>query len=754
MDRQTIEFYGANSADTARRYAEAKSGVARLFPVAFPPGARVLDVGCGSGRDLNALIDAGYAAEGIDAAEEMIREAARHFPRCQGRMAVDSLPQLNTVEDSSLEGVLCSAVLMHVPEESLFDTVFNIRRILKKGGHLVISTPLTGPVVDASTHRDEHGRLFNGITPENFQFLFEKIGFRQVNRWETEDSLDRADRRWCTQLFVLESQGSRSLDKIEGILNRDKKDATYKPALFRALAELATTSYHSAIWLPGGKVCLPLKLIADKWLEYYWPLMESEIFIPQKRGEERGCQKPVKFRAQMEELVAAYRPMGGLTGFTAAYRSNALPEGAAALLRKLKSTLRATIREGPLYYSGGGGSHTFEYDHSSRSIVMDADLWRELSMMGNWIADATILRWAELTAEISRQNLKPSQVIDQLLRTSIPEREVSAARSLYEGLAEKVCVWTDETLGSKFEVDHAIPFVLWKNNDLWNLLPALPTINNHKRDRLPTHDLLQHRKDCMVHYWTLMRENNPIRFDFEASKLAGVVLAAGHNWENRLFGTVAEAVEVTAIQRGVERWQPANAAWAPAAVSFALATPDSGESPQEAQLFGAELILLDPPLTDRFVTCIPFYDVAAAAGTFGPDQPAVDLADHHSWIRVSNLRPTQELFAIRVVGHSMEPRIPDRAYCVFRGGSALAGSRHGRIVLVALRDSVDPETGGRLTVKRYSSEKVYDEDGVFAHTQIVLKPLNPDFEPVTLRESDEPALRVIGEFVQVLGAGT
>jgi hypothetical protein len=37
-------------------------------------------------------------------------------------------------------------------------------------------------------------------------------------------------------------------------LNRDKKDATYKPALFRALAELATTSYHAAVWLPEGRI--------------------------------------------------------------------------------------------------------------------------------------------------------------------------------------------------------------------------------------------------------------------------------------------------------------------------------------------------------------------------------------------------------------------------------------------------------------------------------------------------------------------
>jgi len=99
----------------------------------------------------------------------------------------------------------------------------------------------------------------------------------------------------------------------------------------------------------------------------------------------------------------------------------------------------------------------------------------------------------------------------------------------------------------------------------------------------------------------------------------------------------------------------------------------------------------------------------------------------------------------------MEPKIPDGSYCVFRGGSALAGSRHGRIVLIALRDSVDPETGGRLTVKRYSSEKVYDEDGVFAHTRIELNSLNPDYEPIILKtDGDDLALRVIAEFVRVV----
>jgi hypothetical protein len=93
---------------------------------------------------------------------------------------------------------------MHLPEEFLFDTVFNLRRVLKPGGRLLISTPLDGPATDPDTHRDSDGRLFNGVTPENFHFLLEKVGFHRINRWDEDDTLGRKDRRWATQLFVLE----------------------------------------------------------------------------------------------------------------------------------------------------------------------------------------------------------------------------------------------------------------------------------------------------------------------------------------------------------------------------------------------------------------------------------------------------------------------------------------------------------------------------------------------------------------------
>ena len=67
-------------------------------------------------------------------------------------------------------------------------------------------------------------------------------------------SLGRAGFTWITLLFTLQSdQALRPIDQIEGAPNRDRKIATYKLALFRALCDIALTNYR---WLQA-KVDLP-----------------------------------------------------------------------------------------------------------------------------------------------------------------------------------------------------------------------------------------------------------------------------------------------------------------------------------------------------------------------------------------------------------------------------------------------------------------------------------------------------------------
>ena len=173
----------------------------------------------------------------------------------------------------------------------------------------------------------------------------------------------------------------------------------------------------------------------------------------------------------------------------------------------------------------------------------------------------------------------------------------------------------------------------------------------------------------------------------------------------------------------------------------------------KAEPTAAEIIPFRPPTVEpspeeRYVTCVPFIPLRAAAGTFSRPQ-YVEEDGGTEWVAVGSRHRLREgMFVAQVIGKSMEPAIPDGAYCLFR--SPVEGTRQGKTVLVQLRDATDPETGQRYTVKRYESQKAEQGDS-WHHTRITLKPVNPDFEPIVLTGTDEGDLQVIAELVEVLG---
>jgi N-acyl-L-homoserine lactone synthetase len=111
-------------------------------------------------------------------------------------------------------------------------------------------------------------------------------------------------------------------------------------------------------------------------------------------------------------------------------------------------------------------------------------------------------------------------------------------------------------LKSDFVVDHVIPFSLWANNDLWNLLPADKQVNGQKSDRLPSAELVLSSRERIICSWRLLRDATPEAFTRQAEHLLGTTVPRGTAWEGQLFGCLREAIEVTALQRGVERWRP------------------------------------------------------------------------------------------------------------------------------------------------------------------------------------------------------
>ncbi len=70
----------------AQRYETAPSALADRFAGAFTPGGRVLDIGCGSGRDLAELVRQGFQPYGIDSTAEFVQLAQQYHPELRGRI--------------------------------------------------------------------------------------------------------------------------------------------------------------------------------------------------------------------------------------------------------------------------------------------------------------------------------------------------------------------------------------------------------------------------------------------------------------------------------------------------------------------------------------------------------------------------------------------------------------------------------------------------------------------------------------------
>jgi uncharacterized protein len=149
------------------------------------------------------------------------------------------------------------------------------------------------------------------------------------------------------------------------------------------------------------------------------------------------------------------------------------------------------------------------------------------------------------------------------------------------------------------------------------------------------------------------------------------------------------------------------------------------------------------------IPCAPFIDLRIAAGGFSSAKAVEDLASE--WAALPDfVQPQPDLFVAQVTGESMNRRIPNGAWCLFRANPQ--GTRQGKIVVVQHRGIEDPETGASFTIKRYRSEKASSAEGSWSHERIVLKPESDDsrFQDIVIEAAEEQEFRVVAEFLMVL----
>ena len=147
------------------------------------PGERVLDLGCGAGRFVAALREAGAEPVGVELAEAALERARANAPGADLRLVADdgSLP----LEHASVDLVWCSEVLEHVPDTA--HLLLEVRRVLRPGGRLLVTVPHHGRLQAAlialtrfESHFDPLGQHVRFYTRRSLAAALEHAGFDDV----------------------------------------------------------------------------------------------------------------------------------------------------------------------------------------------------------------------------------------------------------------------------------------------------------------------------------------------------------------------------------------------------------------------------------------------------------------------------------------------------------------------------------------------------------------------------------------------
>jgi uncharacterized protein len=150
-----------------------------------------------------------------------------------------------------------------------------------------------------------------------------------------------------------------------------------------------------------------------------------------------------------------------------------------------------------------------------------------------------------------------------------------------------------------------------------------------------------------------------------------------------------------------------------------------------------------------YENAVPLIDLKIAAGAFG-DFQTLQIEDAE-WVTLPDIyRPRPGLFVAQVVGESMNRRIPNGSWCLFRANPT--GTRAGKVVLAQHRAIEDPELGGSFTVKVYRSTKSVDGVDGWQHLSILLEPDSDDgsFMPLVFGPEVAEQVRIVAELLGVL----
>lgn len=194
---KTINYYNHAYETLAQNYENANlSNIHSLLINTFNKKNKLLEIGCGSGRDASFMFNHGYDVIAIDGSKNMIQEAKRVHPNISNKLLQKVLPrELNFT--NKFDGIYSIATLMHLSINDLKESLSKIYNLLENNGQFLMSVSLNRNDIDENGF-DENGRYFLTLKENEWIELLKGIGFRVENSIKNEDGLNRKSIQWLT----------------------------------------------------------------------------------------------------------------------------------------------------------------------------------------------------------------------------------------------------------------------------------------------------------------------------------------------------------------------------------------------------------------------------------------------------------------------------------------------------------------------------------------------------------------------------
>lgn len=189
----TIDYYNEN----VKKFIDETASVdfkhiQDEFLELLPENTKILDFGCGSGRDTKYFLEHGCSVDAVDGSLELCKAASEYTGIAVKHMLFQDLK-----EKEMYDGIWACASILHVKRGELPDIIRKMSLATKANGIIYLSFKY------GNFEGERNGRYFTDMTEESMaELLVDFPEFKVEKQWITGDVRDcRGDKRWLNMIL-------------------------------------------------------------------------------------------------------------------------------------------------------------------------------------------------------------------------------------------------------------------------------------------------------------------------------------------------------------------------------------------------------------------------------------------------------------------------------------------------------------------------------------------------------------------------